>query len=61
MANRRGRPSVSPDEDSVGVNVKMPSSMYDRVYDRASRDRVTIPEAIRRAVTTDLETQNNQK
>ena len=44
---RRGRPSLVAGETSEGVCVKMPVSLYDRVYARASEARMTVPEYIR--------------
>jgi hypothetical protein len=60
MAEKRGRPTVSPSEPSTDVHLTMPESLYDRVYATASRERLTVPEVIRRALTVTLETQNRQ-
>lgn len=49
---RGGRPALAMNEPTTGVSVKMPASLYDRLYQRARRDRVSIAEAIRRALRT---------
>jgi hypothetical protein len=59
-ATRRGRPSVSPGERSTDVHLTIPDSLYDRAYAKASSQRETVPEIIRRALARDLETQNRQ-
>ena len=47
---KRGRPALSSHEPSTDVCVKMPLSLYDLAYDKASTDRVTVPEVVRRAL-----------
>jgi len=59
MSNKRGRPALSPDESSTDVHLTMPASLYDRAYAEASRERVSVPEVIRRALSAKLETQNS--
>lgn len=59
MANRPGRPPLSRNDPSTDVSVKMPASLYDRLYKRAADSRVSVPEVIRRAVARDLEIQNS--
>lgn len=49
-SKRRGRPPLDDDDESVGVHVQMTSKQYDEVYERARRERVTVPEIIRRDV-----------
>ena len=51
MAVKRGRPPLSPGESSTPVSLKMPTSLYDRAYARATRDRMTVAELLRRALT----------
>jgi hypothetical protein len=50
MGTRRpGRPPLDKDdEDSVSVHVRLSPREYDAAYQRAQRDRVTVPESIRR-------------
>jgi hypothetical protein len=55
---RRGRPSVSPQEPSTDVHLTMSDSLYDRTVQRASQQRVSVQDVIRKALTRDLETQN---
>lgn len=45
---RRGRPRLDEDEESVSVSVRMTSSAYDSLYERAQRERTTIAELVRR-------------
>jgi hypothetical protein len=47
---RPGRPPLDDNDESVGVHVRLPSREYDAVYEKARRERVTVPEVIRRAV-----------
>jgi len=54
MADKRGRPPVDPDDPSIPVHVKLPATQYDDLYQKAQRERVTVPELIRRAVTSEL-------
>lgn len=51
---KRGRPTVGGGEPSEKVHLRLPASMYDRVYMLASRERVTIHEFIRRAIRREL-------
>lgn len=61
MAKPRGRPPLSPTEPSTAVGgLKLPASLYDRAYDRAREERISVPEVIRRALHRDLERQNNR-
>ena len=46
----RGRPRVSPDQPSTDVLVAMSEGMYDRAYLVATRERISVPEVIRRAL-----------
>jgi hypothetical protein len=47
---RRGRPPLDDGDPSVKVCVSLPSRQYDDVYERAQRERVSVPEVIRRAL-----------
>lgn len=42
-----GRPPLDDADPSVDVHLRMPSKQYDDAYDRARRERVTVPERIR--------------
>lgn len=50
MSKPRGRPPLSPDEESTPVSVKLPARLYDQVYSAAQAARVSVPEVVRRAV-----------
>ena len=50
MRRQPGRPPIDDDDPSVPVNVKMPSKQYDEAFERAQRDRISVPEVIRRAL-----------
>ena len=52
---KRGRPPLSETEASTAVHVAMPISLFDRVYSEATKEHVTVPEIIRRAVEAELE------
>jgi len=60
QVNRRGRPSVSPKEASTDVHLTMSESLYDRAYQRAAHQRVSVQDVIRQALAKDLETQNRR-
>lgn len=45
-----GRPPLDDEDPSVGVSVRMPSKQYDALHARASGERVSVPEIIRRAI-----------
>jgi len=50
MANPRGRPPLDRADPSVVVSVAMPSRAFDLICRRASVERLTVPEIIRRAL-----------
>lgn len=43
-----GRPRLDADEDTVRVDVNLPAYQYDYLAAAAQRDRVSVPEVIRR-------------
>lgn len=47
---RRGRPPLSPHEGSIGVNSKLPISLYDRACAEASKREMSLPAVIRLAL-----------
>lgn len=58
--NKRGRPRLDPTDRSVGVLVKMPGRTFDRVYQLAKAARLSVPEVIRRVITSEkLDIQNH--
>ncbi len=58
---RRGRPPLDETDPSVDVHVKMSSKQYDATYQRAQRERVTVPEMIRRDVREGAEKERTGK
>jgi len=50
MEKRPGRPRLDDDDDSVPVHLTLTARQYDAVYERARRERVSVPEIIRRDV-----------
>jgi len=51
---RRGRPPLdAADPTTVQIQVRVPVHQYDRLYARATAQRVTVPELVRRAVRRD--------
>jgi hypothetical protein len=48
---RPGRPPLARDDQSVAVSIKMPSRQYDSLFERAQRERVSVPELIRRQLS----------
>ena len=50
-----GRPPLQRGDPSVSVHVRVPSSQYDRLDQRAKAERVNIPELIRRRMADDDE------
>jgi hypothetical protein len=51
---RRGRPSLSPDEPSTDVHLTVTESLYDLVYERASQERCSVPEVLRRLLVIEF-------
>lgn len=49
---RRGRPPLSTREPSTEVSVRIPVSLYQRVYRRATLERASISEIVRHALAT---------
>jgi len=43
-----GRPRLDDDDESINVNVRMPSRKYDQLCEEARRQQVSVPEVIRR-------------
>ena len=48
------RPRIDPTDQSVGVQVRLPSRKYDALYQRAHRERVTVQDVMRRALDREL-------
>jgi hypothetical protein len=47
---KRGRPSVVPGRRSADLSLKVSEDMYDAAYQRASKDRKSLPEIVRLAL-----------
>lgn len=54
FVRKRGRPALEPGQPSTDVIVAMPPALYDRVYQAARLERVSVPEVIRRALKREL-------
>ncbi len=48
---RPGRPPLDDDDPSVKVSFSLPSKKFDAICAKATRDQISVPEAIRRALT----------
>ena len=46
---RIGRPPLDPDSPSVRVSLSVPARQYDELYAKAQRERVSVPELMRRS------------
>jgi hypothetical protein len=57
---RRGRPRLDPDGPSINVHVRVTAKHYEVLSARAGRERSTLPEMIRRALTEELGTENRR-
>lgn len=51
-----GRPPLAPNEPSVSVSVRIPLSQYDRLYKYADRERLSIAESVRVAISHGVST-----
>ena len=47
-AKPRGRPHLDPNDTSVSVHFRLPSKQYDATVQRATRERETLADFIRR-------------
>jgi hypothetical protein len=47
----KGRPPLDRRDRSVAICVTLPSRQYDRLYQRAQRAKVSVPEVVRRQLT----------
>ena len=54
MSRRPGRPALDDGDSTVQCSLRMPAKSYDAIYRAASRERETVPEYIRKAVTARL-------
>jgi hypothetical protein len=49
---RPGRPPLDRDDPSVAVTFRLPSRRVDLLCQRADRERISVPELIRRGLTS---------
>lgn len=47
---RRGRHALDAGDPSTGVCIKLPSKLYDAAYRVATREQISVPEVMRRAL-----------
>jgi len=52
---RPGRPPLDPNHRSIPVTVRLSPSQYDDAHQQARRERITLPELIRRRLSDDDE------
>jgi hypothetical protein len=50
-SRRPGRPPLVEGDTTTPVTIRVPSKEYDRVCERASRERVNVPDLIRRGLS----------
>jgi len=51
LPRRRGRPTLVAGDTTTPVNLRVPSTDYDRACQLAQRDRVSVSEVLRRGLT----------
>jgi hypothetical protein len=51
VQRQRGRPALVAGQTSKPVTFRVSSEQHDRICDRARRDRVSVPDVVRRALT----------
>jgi hypothetical protein len=51
---KRGRPPLTPGQTPARVEVLVPSPQYDRAYQRAQRDGISVPALLRRGLAREL-------
>lgn len=59
--NKGGRPPLTAGDTPAKVNLTVPSQMYDRAHEVATRDRVSVPTVLRRAITRGLDRQEDDE
>jgi len=50
----RGRPRLAPGDESISVQFRLPTKQYDELYREASRQRVSLADMLRAAVTAKI-------
>jgi len=61
MTPRRGRPPLDPDGPSINVHLRLSSKQYDALCARASQQRETLLDMIRRALAENLVSKNRRR
>lgn len=57
----RGRPPLEHGEPSTALTVRLPNRVYDQACRKATHERVSLPEIVRRALTNLLEDDSHHK
>jgi hypothetical protein len=52
---KRGRPPLTPGDHPARVQLLVPSADYDRAYERAQRQGISVPELLRRGLSRELD------
>jgi hypothetical protein len=58
---KRGRPPLTPGDTPARIEVLVPSTQYDRLYERAQRDGLSIPAIVRRGLTRELADRDDEE
>jgi hypothetical protein len=53
---KRGRPALDSDRRAADVRVRMPSRLYDRLYELSTTHGLSVPAVIRRILTRSTRT-----
>ena len=48
MKRTPGRPPLDDSDPCVDVHLRLPSKQYDEAWERAQRERISVPEVLRR-------------
>ena len=54
MPERRGRPPLTPGEQPARVHLSVPAADYDRAYQLAQREGISVPQLLRRGLSREL-------
>lgn len=52
---KRGRPPLTPGDRPARVQLLVPSADYDRAYERAQREGISVPQLLRRGLSRELD------
>jgi len=59
MKGKRGHPALTDGEESTPVNVRLSSAQFDQADAKRKRDRVSLPDLLRRALTQLLDEEDD--